>query len=60
MLGYGDVTRALAVMTQREGVDLLVVGSHGHRGLGDVIHGATISGLRHAVNVPVFAVRKKN
>jgi manganese transport protein len=60
VLGYGDVTRALAVMTQREGVDLLVVGSHGHRGLGDVIHGATISGLRHAVNVPVFAVRKKN
>ena len=38
VLGFGDVPRALVRLARAEGVDLMVMGGHGHRGLGDVIH----------------------
>jgi len=56
-LGHGDVKTELARMVEEEGVDLLVTGSHGHRLLGDLFHGATTSGLRHLVRCPVLAIR---
>jgi manganese transport protein len=37
--------------------DLLVLGSHGHRGLGDLVYGATVDSVRHAVRCPVLVVR---
>ncbi|HUK62085.1 MAG TPA: universal stress protein [Dongiaceae bacterium] len=36
---------------------LLVTGSHGHRLLGDLVHGATVSAVRHLVRCPVLTVR---
>ncbi|MCE5328508.1 MAG: Nramp family divalent metal transporter [Planctomycetaceae bacterium] len=57
VLGYGDVPKQLVMLAHREGVDLLIMGSHGHKGLGDVVHGSTISAVRHGVDVPIFAVR---
>jgi manganese transport protein len=39
------------------GADLVVTGAHGHRLLGDLIFGSTISGLRHRLRVPVLTVR---
>jgi manganese transport protein len=36
--------------------DLVVMGAHGHRGLKDLIYGATIDGVRHAVSAPVLVV----
>ena len=41
------------------GFDLLIMGSHGHRGLGDLIHGATVDSVRHAVDCAVMVVRTK-
>ena len=55
-LGYGDPTRELARMVDALGADLLITGSHGHRLLGDLVHGATASGLRHLVRCPVLTV----
>jgi manganese transport protein len=46
-------------MVNAAGVDLLITGSHGHRFLGDLIHGATVSELRHMVACPVLSVRAK-
>jgi manganese transport protein len=57
-LGFGGVTSELAKMVNEEGADLLITGSHGHRLIGDLIHGATISGLRHLVRCPVLTVPK--
>lgn len=57
VLGYGDVPKQLIMLARREGVDLLIMGTHGHKGLGDVMHGSTISAVRHGVDVPIFAVR---
>ena len=37
--------------------DLVVMGAHGHRGLKDVVYGATINHVRHAVGAPVLIVQ---
>jgi manganese transport protein len=36
--------------------DLVVMGAHGHTGIKDLIFGATINNVRHAVNAPVLVV----
>ncbi len=38
------------------GFDIIVLGSHGHRGMADVIFGETVSKVRHTVPMPVFIV----
>jgi uncharacterized membrane protein len=45
-------------VVRRTGIDLLVVGGHGHRGFRDWLYGETITSVRHGLNVPVFAVRE--
>jgi manganese transport protein len=37
--------------------DLVVMGAHGHRGLKDMVYGATINHVRHAVGAPVLIVQ---
>ncbi len=39
------------------GLDLIVFGSHGHRGLEDLVYGETVTSVRHAVSIPVLIVR---
>lgn len=57
VLGYGDVVRGLVKLAQRESVDLMVVGGHGHRTIADLLRGETISGVRHGLAIPILAVR---
>ncbi len=54
VLGYRNRTKEIAKAVQKEGADLLIVGSHGHSGLNDLVMGETINRLRHLVSVPVF------
>ncbi|MBI3539906.1 MAG: Nramp family divalent metal transporter [Candidatus Eisenbacteria bacterium] len=58
-LGFGDPTRELARMVHEVGADLVITGSHGHRLFGDLLFGATVSGLRHRVRCPVLMVRQR-
>jgi len=39
--------------------DLLVMASHGHRGIKDLIFGTTINAVRHRVKLPILIVSKK-
>ena len=57
LLGHGDVKDELARMVGEAGADLVVTGSHGHRLVGDLVFGATTSGLRHRVKCPVLSIR---
>ncbi|MGV6815241.1 MAG: Nramp family divalent metal transporter [Phycisphaerales bacterium] len=57
VLGFGDVARELVRIVDDERIDVLVVGGHGHKGLGDVLHGQTIPGVRHGIDIPIFAVK---
>jgi manganese transport protein len=56
-LGYGNVTRELVKLVRQHSIDFLVVGGHGHKGLSDLLHGDTISGVRHGLSIPVLAIR---
>ena len=58
-LGFGDPVRVLPEIVRRHGVELLVVGSHGHKGLSDWLHGSTIDELRHRLNISVLVVGRE-
>jgi manganese transport protein len=55
-LGFGSPVRVLPEMVERHGVELLVVGAHGHRGFTDWLYGSTIDELRHRLNISVLVV----
>jgi manganese transport protein len=38
--------------------DLLVMASHGHRGLKDLVFGTTINSVRHRVKIPMLIVNQ--
>jgi manganese transport protein len=57
ILGYGSPPDELVRIAGEEHLELLVMGSHGHRGLKDIIFGATITPVRHKLSIPVFIVQ---
>ncbi|HEY0781778.1 MAG TPA: Nramp family divalent metal transporter [Thermoanaerobaculia bacterium] len=54
---YGDPVEELTDLVQSEGVDLLVMGAHGHGPLGDFFFGSTVEPVRHRVKIPVLVIR---
>jgi manganese transport protein len=56
-LAYGDPSKELVAFATSHKVDLLVMGSHGHRLLGDLLWGQTVDPVRHRVDIPVLVVR---
>jgi manganese transport protein len=57
VLGYGDPPAEIVQLAREKKIDLMVLGGHGHRGLLDLLHGNTISGVRHGLDIPIVAVR---
>ena len=56
-LAYGSVTKGLVKLAQKEQLDLLVMGGHGHKRLADLLHGETITGVRHGAGISMLSVR---
>jgi manganese transport protein len=56
-LAYGDPAKELTNYTIQHKADLLVMGSHGHRLVGDLLWGETVDPVRHSVKIPVLVVR---
>jgi manganese transport protein len=56
-VGYGRRARAIAGIVNEEKAGLLVMASHGHKGLKDIFLGETINAVRHRVKVPLLAVK---
>ncbi|MEJ2040494.1 MAG: universal stress protein, partial [Desulfosarcinaceae bacterium] len=54
---HGKPAEAIVKAVEDLGLDMLVMGSHGHRGLDDLVFGQTVSSVRHAVTIPVLVVR---
>lgn len=40
--------------------DLIAMAGHGHRFLGDLFHGSTITQVRHKTTIPILVARAKN
>jgi len=55
-LGFGDAVDALAACIARHRPQLVVLGAHGHRGVGDFVYGTTVDKLRHRIDTPVLVV----
>jgi manganese transport protein len=56
-IGYGIAAKAIAQIVQEEDIDFIVMGSHGHKAIKDLIFGTTVNSVRHLVNVPVLVVK---
>ena len=59
VLGYGDASAEIVNIARQKDIDLMVLGGHGHRGLLDLLHGQTISAVRHGLDIPIVAVRER-
>jgi len=56
VLGFGRPTKEIPQLVKAHDADLLIMGAHGHRTLGDLLHGTTADTVRHQVKVPVMIV----
>jgi manganese transport protein len=56
-LEYGDPAKELTKFATSNNIDLFVMGSHGHRLIGDLLWGETVDPVRHMVKIPVLVVR---
>jgi len=55
-LGFGAPVDQLAALVEGTKADLIVMGGHGHHGVGDIWHGTTVESLRHRLSIPVLVV----
>jgi len=56
-LGFGRVPVQIIRLARENKVNVLVMGGHGHRGLKDILFGASISEVRHQLSIPVLVVQ---
>jgi manganese transport protein len=59
VLGYGSPPDELVRISQEQHLNLLVLGTHGHRFLADLALGQTVSPVLHRLNIPVLVVPQR-
>ncbi|WP_448672892.1 Nramp family divalent metal transporter [Polluticoccus soli] len=55
-LGYKNRVNEIVKLVGENKADLLVLGSHNHKGIKDWIYGETVDKVRHKINIPVLVV----
>ena len=55
--GFRRRNAEIARICKESHADLLIMGSHGHKGLKDFIFGETVNKVRHMVDIPVFVAQ---
>jgi manganese transport protein len=56
-LALGNPPAEIVKVATVEACELIALCGHGHRLLGDLIHGSTINEVRHNTHIPVLVVR---
>ncbi len=56
-LGFGKPNKVIPSIINLGTFDVLVMGTHGHTGLKDLIFGTTVDKLRHKIKIPLFIVK---
>jgi manganese transport protein len=56
-LAMGNPPTEILKIAEAEHCNLIAMTSHGHRLIGDIIHGSTINEVRHRSHIPIFLVR---
>jgi manganese transport protein len=58
LVRHANTPRAEIIRAAKEITpDLLIMAAHGHKGLKDLVFGATINAVRHALEIPLLVVR---
>ena len=57
LLASGDPASEIAAAAERERASLIAMSTHGHKLIGDIIHGSVANEVRHRSMVPVLLVR---
>jgi manganese transport protein len=57
LLALGNPPEQILKVAETEKCDLIAMGSHGHKFLGDLWHGSTIDRVRHNTRIPILTVR---
>jgi manganese transport protein len=57
ILSAGRPAPEIIRIARKEKIDLLLMGSHGHRFLGDMLFGETVSAVRHNLEIPILVVK---
>lgn len=56
-LGFGKPNKAIPKIVNEGNFDILVMGTHGHTGVKDILFGTTVDKLRHKISIPLFIVK---
>jgi nucleotide-binding universal stress UspA family protein len=57
LLASGDPATEIAEAALREECDLIAMSTHGHKFIGDIVHGSVSHTVRHKSTIPVLLVR---
>jgi nucleotide-binding universal stress UspA family protein len=57
VLATGDPANEISQAAKREECDLIAMATHGHKFIGDMIHGSVSHTVRHTSHIPVLLVR---
>jgi manganese transport protein len=57
ILGFGKPGKSIPKIINEGTYDILVMGTHGHTGLSDLLFGTTVDKLRHQISIPLFIVK---
>jgi manganese transport protein len=55
-IGAGNPAREILKIAHEERLNFLVMGSHGHKLINDLLYGSTIPDVRHNVGIPVLTI----
>ncbi len=58
-LAMGDPAAEIIRVAEEESVDLVAMATHGHRLIKDLVLGATVDRVRHALKVPVLLLKAR-
>src|SRR3954454_8020055 len=60
VLALGEPSDEIIKLAREKEVDLIAMTTHGHRFVSDILYGATVDKVRHAVEVPVLLLKVQN
>jgi manganese transport protein len=55
-IGFGSAASEITKIIRSNDIDLLVMGTHGHKGFKDLVFGTTVDSVRHRIKIPLFII----
>ncbi|POS01930.1 manganese transport protein [Flavobacterium croceum DSM 17960] len=56
-LGFGKPSKIISTIVNEGNYDVLIMGTHGHTGIKDILFGTTVNMVRHKIAIPLLLVK---